>query len=75
MEFDPKPMDDAALEAEKELSMVMSGEDLSGDTQYLLPGIDYMIDWWDRWYMKAGHKRLGRTLASMAKELPDKEDK
>ncbi len=24
--------------------------------------------WWDRWYMKAGHKRLGRTLVEIAKK-------
>jgi hypothetical protein len=24
--------------------------------------------WWDRWYLKAGHKRLGRILVEMAKK-------
>ena len=24
--------------------------------------------WWDRWYMKAGHKRLGRALVEIAKK-------
>lgn len=23
--------------------------------------------WWNRWYLKAGHKRLGRTLVDIAK--------
>ena len=73
--FDPKPMDDAALEAEQELSETMSNPDAMYPTaDGLMPGINYMIDWWYRWYMKAGHKRLGRTLVSMATELPDKED-
>ena len=26
-----------------------------------------LIGWWSRWYMKAGHKRLGRVLVSLAK--------
>jgi hypothetical protein len=25
--------------------------------------------WWNRWYLKAGHKRLGRTLVDIAKKL------
>jgi hypothetical protein len=24
--------------------------------------------WWGRWYLKAGHKRLGRTLVDIAKK-------
>lgn len=28
-----------------------------------------MIEWWDRWYLFAGHKRLGRTLVDL-KEAP-----
>ena len=24
--------------------------------------------WWNRWYLKAGHKRLGRTLVEIAKK-------
>jgi hypothetical protein len=27
-----------------------------------------MILWWDRWYLKAGHKRLGRILVELAKQ-------
>ena len=27
--------------------------------------------WWARWYMKAGHKRLGRLLVDLAKQLGD----
>lgn len=26
-----------------------------------------LIDWWKKWYPKAGHKRLGRTLAKWGK--------
>jgi predicted flavoprotein YhiN len=26
-----------------------------------------LILWWARWYMKTGHKRLGRLLVSIAK--------
>jgi hypothetical protein len=24
--------------------------------------------WWERWYLKAGHKRLGRALVEIAKK-------
>src|SRR5580658_10105118 len=27
--------------------------------------------WWARWYMRAGHKRLGRLLVDLAKQLRD----
>jgi len=26
-----------------------------------------VADWWNRWYLKAGHKRLGRILIAMTK--------
>ena len=25
--------------------------------------------WWNRWYLKAGHKRLGRILVDIAKKF------
>lgn len=68
-DFDPIAMDNAATSAEQELTNALV------DDQQLAPGIDYLIDWWARWYNKtpagepgAGHKRLGRMLVGMAKE-------
>ncbi len=26
-----------------------------------------LTDWWARWYLKAGHKRLGRILVAQSK--------
>jgi hypothetical protein len=26
-----------------------------------------LIGWWAKWYLKAGHKRLGRTLVAISK--------
>ncbi len=26
-----------------------------------------LADWWARWYLKAGHKRLGRILVAQSK--------
>jgi len=26
-----------------------------------------LADWWSRWYLKAGHKRLGRILVEYGK--------
>jgi hypothetical protein len=28
---------------------------------------DDLIQWWARWYLKAGHKRLGRILVAISK--------
>ena len=28
---------------------------------------DDLIKWWARWYLKAGHKRLGRILVAISK--------
>ena len=59
-DFDPQAMDNAATEAENELAEMTELE--------LEPGINAMIQWWYKWFMKAGHKRLGRILVSQAKE-------
>jgi ribosomal protein S27AE len=55
-------MDAAAVEAEKELQ-----------------GLNYtsvheMAAWWLKWFMKAGHKRLGRMLVKIAREDKEKKD-
>ena len=60
-EFDPEAMDAAANEAENELN------DLPDEV------VNLMAKWWYRNFMKAGHKRLGRILVGIAKDLP-KED-
>jgi len=59
---DKDRMDANAVLAEQELSQALV------DDQLLAPGIDYIINWHQRWYIKAGHKRLGRMLVGMAKE-------
>jgi len=28
-------------------------------------------EWWDEWYLKAGHKRLGRVLLGQYREARD----
>lgn len=60
-EFDPQAMDNAAVDAENELSELPN--------KVVLP----MAEWWYRWFMKAGHKRLGRILVQIAKENISKE--
>ncbi len=47
----PEEMDANAKLAEREL-IVMGGEGT----------IAQLADWWRRWYLKAGHKRLARML-------------
>lgn len=60
-DFDPQAMDNASIEAEQELSDASAEPDLEA-------GINWVIDWWYRNFMAAGHKRLGRTLVSYAKD-------
>jgi hypothetical protein len=52
-------MDKAALEAEKELRQKL---ETSSATAL------YVAEWWSKWYMQAGHKRLGRLMVKIAKE-------
>jgi len=54
--FDPQAMDNAAAEAENDL--------LNVDEQALVK----VANWWRKWYMKAGHKRLGRILLQYAEK-------
>lgn len=51
MDFDAEAMNHAATEAEKELDEF---EDLVA--------VAKLADWWKKWYLTAGHKRLGRVL-------------
>lgn len=30
--------------------------------------IDAVAEWWKKWYMKTGHKRLGRVLLAQLKK-------
>lgn len=49
-------MDAAAKEAEQELQKI--------DPKI----VDTLGEWWFKWYLKAGHKRLGRILVKKYKE-------
>ena len=51
-----RQMDDAAAQAQQELEQNI--ENLSARD---------IISWWSKWYMKTGHKRLGRILVAMGK--------
>ena len=53
-----KQMDDAAIQAEAELVKNVSAWSAKD-----------LIAWWSRFYMKAGHKRLGRVLVAQNKKL------
>ncbi len=48
-------MDVAAGEAEKELATLDQA------------AVETIAAWWSKWYMTAGHKRLGRILVRIAK--------
>ena len=50
-EADKQAMDDAATDAEQDLDNVGNIE-----------AFQVVADWWAKWVMKAGHKRLGRIL-------------
>jgi hypothetical protein len=55
-EAQAKQMDEAAEKAYAELKEHMS--DWSARD---------LIKWWAEWYLKAGHKRLGRMLVAISK--------
>lgn len=52
-----RQMDEAAQEARGELEQYLN-EWRARD----------VAAWWHKWYMKAGHKRLGRVLVDIAKK-------
>jgi len=33
-----------------------------------------VIEWWNRWYLKAGHKRLGRVRVDISKKKASSRD-
>ena len=49
-------MDEAAVQAREEIEKNI--ESLSARD---------VISWWSKWYLKTGHKRLGRILVAMGK--------
>ena len=46
-------MDEAAIQAQNDLSKIVDLEALEKS---------HIVEWWEKWYRKAGHKRLGRIL-------------
>lgn len=52
---DQEEMDRAAKEAEQDL------QNLAGEA------VTSVAQWWLKWYLSAGHKRLGRILVAIAK--------
>lgn len=59
---DSLKMDRASEEAKEELDNLLEtkGQDASAKD---------IIIWYAKWFMKAGHKRLGRQLVALAKRL------
>ncbi|HEV8384447.1 MAG TPA: hypothetical protein VGQ11_06205 [Candidatus Acidoferrales bacterium] len=54
-----REMDNAAADAKKELF-----------THLEEWKVKEVAAWWATWYLKAGHKRLGRLLVELAKQTP-----
>jgi len=46
-------MDAAAIEAQNDLTEMIDHDALAQS---------HILEWWEKWYRKAGHKRLGRIL-------------
>jgi hypothetical protein len=51
-------MDEDALEAREELERQLEGWQARD-----------VVLWWKRWYMRAGHKRLGRVLVDISRKF------
>ena len=49
-------MDAAAKEAEKDLATLDQA------------AVQTIAAWWSKWYLKAGHKRLGRIMVKLSKK-------
>lgn len=49
-------MDEAAVQARQEIEQNI--DNLSARD---------IVNWWSKWYLKTGHKRLGRILVSIGK--------
>lgn len=52
-----KQMDEASAEAEAEFYK-----------NYASWKAEDVVAWWSKWYMKAGHKRLGRILVAKGRK-------
>lgn len=63
-EEDKQKMDLAAGEAQQELDKLLTSDVVS---QELLTGAHTILSWFAKWYISAGHKRLGRILVAEAK--------
>ena len=61
-EEDKQAMDNAAADAEIELGSI---DDAIRDGKEKEPMIA-LANWWERYYLKAGHKRLARILLQYA---------
>jgi hypothetical protein len=55
-------MDAAAREAEKDLATLDQA------------AVEAIAAWWSKWYLTAGHKRLGRLLVKIAKSSVKKKN-
>jgi len=55
---DTKAFDEAALVAAEELKKLP------------IEQVKIVADWWAKYYMTAGHKRLGRLLVAVSKGKP-----
>lgn len=49
-------MDEAATQARQEIEQNIDN----------LSALD-IVNWWSKWYLKTGHKRLGRILVAIGK--------
>ncbi len=54
-------MDAAAFLARQELEQMVKEDPAM---------VKKMAAWWNKWYLKAGHKRLGRVLSKMVVPSP-----
>ena len=58
MAADTKSFDEAAAVAAEELKKLPAEQ------------VKVVADWWAKYYMTAGHKRLGRLLVALSKGKP-----
>lgn len=62
-------MDAAAVLAQAELEKFLNSIPDYTESKHIQFGARAILHWFERWYLGAGHRRLGRMLVQKAKEI------
>jgi len=63
----PEKETESSFDAAAEIARPELAELLEGMSEAELSGAKKILSWQKRWYLQAGHKRLGRIIVELAK--------